>query len=562
MRVEERAPSRCRTRRPSPVPAGATRITIAVCPAGERARRQRLFDALEEAYPVHFEGREPGAMRAVSGILAIGHEGLAASSAAPGLPSLLAFGEEVIGPDRTLNMCDHAALPGPVRSACLTESHVRGPLERAPSSDNVLATIDGAPVWWIDRSLPPHRRSVAVVPADLGEDESLRNRLSPKRCLALLALTEFVIGLVGDRRLAPPPLRAAFTIDDPNLHWLSYGHMDYARVRASADVHDYHVSIAMVPIDAWFGHPRAVRLFREGRARLSVCTHGNDHDGPEMGRPQHRGDGATLAEQAIRRMVAFERRTGLTVDRVIVPPHEQMSEAAASALVSSGFEAFSHTLPYPWISDSPDLQWLTRPSGAGPLIGWTTAEVIAGGLPALVRRAFDFSREDLVFRAYLGQPLIVSGHHDLMKDGTEALEEIAAAINALGDVRWCSLGDMARSAVETRADGEIMHVKVLGRRVRVLPPRQVRELRIDAEAFASAPGAWVRICRPGHAPTELEIGAAATLEVQGGAPIEIMIVDPPQPPPSEPIVRARPLARRLVTEGRDRIRPVIRAAQR
>jgi len=41
--------------------------------------------------------------------------------------------------------------------------------------------------------------------------------------------------------MVEPPLRACFVIDDPNLHWPSYGHLDYRRMAEHARRGGYHV---------------------------------------------------------------------------------------------------------------------------------------------------------------------------------------------------------------------------------------------------------------------------------------------------------------------------------
>jgi hypothetical protein len=350
----------------------AQRLLVGVVPTHEYARRPRLWAALEEAYPVRFEGREPEALREVDALVAIG------------------------APPNTRDIpCLH-------------------------STDS---------------------------PDELTEGEALRDRLSPGRYTALLALARFLADLTAHLRPAPPPLHAAFVIDDPNLRRRRYGHIDYAELLSDARAHDYHVSIAMVPLDGRLARSdgAATRIFREGTKHLSLCVHGNDHDGPELGRPTRERDALALVAQALRRTADFERRTGLKVDRVMVPPHERLSEPVARALRACSFDAVCTTRPYPWVANTPERHWLARPPEAGPLAAWHPVDRVAGGLPMLLRAEFDHPREDLALRAFLGQPLILYGHHDLLAGGPNALAQAAAQINRLGDVRWCSLGEIARA---------------------------------------------------------------------------------------------------------------------
>ena len=57
-------------------------------------------------------------------------------------------------------------------------------------------------------------------------------------------------------------------LDDPNLHWPTYGFLDYAALVGSAKKHNYHVAIATIPLDGWFVHSAVGQLFRENTAHL------------------------------------------------------------------------------------------------------------------------------------------------------------------------------------------------------------------------------------------------------------------------------------------------------
>lgn len=487
-------------------------MRVGVLPTGEYERRQRLWSALEDAYPVRFEGRERGAVDGLDAIVAIGagdyrEDDDSGSGDGPAdIPRLLAEGAEPANATATpgaLAFSHDAALSRPLRGARLGEAYcgaIAAPaaLER----DVVLATLDGAPVWTRVRADADAVRRVACIPAELAEGEALRERLEPGRCLALLALAQFLDDLAsgsgvearrgsdaGARR-ATRPLHAAFLIDDPNLHWPSYGHLRYAELLRNARTHGYHLAIAMVPLDGWFSDPRVTRMFREGARQLSICVHGNDHDGPELGRPRSVAEGIALGTRALSRAAAFERRTGVAMDRVMVPPHERISEPMARALVSCGFEGLCTTRPYPWAVTSPSRPWLTRPAEAGPLAAWGPVDIVAGGLPILLRADFALHpREDLVLRAFLGQPLILYGHHELLRDGPEALAATAAELERLGEVRWGSLAEITRASVARVAHvssataPEALTRELAPRRLRPVLRRAAAEGKVRAQAF-------------------------------------------------------------------------------
>ncbi len=385
----------------------AQRLRVGVIPAREHALRPRLWDALEAAYPVSFAGREAGALRELDALVAVG-----------------------VGPDTAA--LDPAGLP------CLHATATEETPDAANRADGASLTRVGA--------------AVACIPDELAEGEALRERLRPGRNRALLALARFLAELTAHLRPPPAPLHAAFVIDDPNLRRRRYGHIDYAELLEHARSHGYHVAIAMVPLDGRLARRdgAATRLFRAGARNLSLCVHGNDHDGPDLGRPTRDADALALVGQALRRTAAFEARTGLPVDRVMVPPHERLSEPVARALRAYGFAGVCTTRPYPWVANTPERHWLARPPAAGPLAAWNPVDLVAGGLPVLLRAEFEHPREDLALRAFLGQPLILYGHHDLLAEGPDALAQAAGEINRLGEVKWSSLGTIARALTPAR----------------------------------------------------------------------------------------------------------------
>ena len=485
-------------------------------------------------YPVRFEPREATELGELDAIVCLGPAALAvAESAPPGLPCFVAASDErEAGAPRPVDLVDDAALERPLRGARLHDGAVPALALEAAGGGKVLATVDGAPWWIVRTSERGETQVVGAAPDELGPDELLRERLIPGRCLALLALTHFLRAhtVAGDWCL--PPLRAAFVLDDPNLHWPTYGHLRYRELLTHAAEHTYHLAVAMVPLDAWLVHPGVARLFRDGADRLSILVHGNDHDGGELGRVSSDADGLRLAAQALRRIERFERRSGLHVSRVMVPPHERVTEPALRGLLACGFEGVSTARPFPWV-DAAGPSWLIHPPGAEALAAFTPSHASGDGLPILLRLDFGHPREELVLRAYLGQPLVIYGHHGDLADGLDLLAEAAAQINRLGDVRWTPLDEIARASARTRREGSTLHVRPLARRLSIDVPAGVTQLRI-----ASSDGELVA-------------------EVAGPDTYELDLIGPSPHLPAGDRTRLRPLARRIATEGRDRLRAVL-----
>ena len=510
-------------------------------PAEARKRRARLFDALEQATGVRLEGRQSGALHGCTA--AVLFDGAEAPERLPSLRyergrEFVAGQVELAGDDR---------LDRVLRNAVLPED------QPSPSLDNrsgrVLGSRSRRPVW----TLRGTTETSALEPSDLGEDEVLRDRFDGGACLSLLPLVHFLRRVVHPDSISPA-IRATFLFDDPNLHWPSYGYVKYAALVRDAEEHGYHAAMAMIPADAWFAHPRAVRLFRSRRDRLSLLVHGNNHVRRELAAP-----GSELIPalaQAQRRVAAFERRSGIRVARVMAPPHGACGEPAMAALLRTGYEALCITRPYPWRD---------RPPADAVLAGWRPADLAAGGFPVLPRMPLRSAERDLALRAFLGHPLILFGHHDDLAEGLGPLRRISAVVNALGDVRWLPLDEIARSNVETRRLADTLEVRLYARQATVDIPEGVSSVRITVP---QADGEVV--------PEGLTCGAVSTTlsadVTDGWRRSETMPVEPGvvsiQLSRSDSIDpwatarapwRPRARARRVLAESRDRLVPLVYA---
>lgn len=525
---------------------------VGVHPGAELRRRPRLFGALSEAFPeVHFEAREAGETAGLAALIELEGQRQARSAAAAGLRSLAALAPEgEPGAAVVAQLSSATGLDPRLRGQALPDHHLRGAPSLAPGpAAEILASHSGAPVWVREGRLD----FAAVGPNELEGPEVLRDRLGSGRALALLPLLGLLRELTAENAWRPPPPRAAFLLDDPNLHWPSYGFLSLPRLSRHAADHGYHLALAMVPLDARIAHPGAARLLGSDPG-ISLCVHGNDHFGGELGRVRAPDEALALAAQSLRRIAAFEQRTGLAVSKVMVPPHEECSEAMADALARTGFAAISMTRPFPWLSPPP-RHWLSAAEADGPLVGWQPADVAAGGLPVLLRHPFGaahFSAAEVALRAYLDQPLVLYGHHDDLADGLDLLAERSAAVNRLGEVRWGSLGDLAAANLRWRLEGDLLRVRPYSRRLTVEVPAGARQVVVepargaDAEVVETASGL---------------VPAAEPFAVRGGETLDLRLrrrdaVSPQAvaPPPRRPW----PLFRRLAGETRDRVAPARR----
>lgn len=545
------------------------RKKIAVHPAREFESRPRLFAALEQAIPIRFEALPIESWRGADAALLISPSPAdleAASRAGVRLYAALQ-GKAEHARSARVEFADAPTLDRRLRGQLLTDCSV--PTERAiesQDSDLIFASSSGIPLWVRRGDNITPVDLVALAPEELNDAESLRDHLrtdvtGKERFIRLLPLIHFLREVTADIAWSPPPLRACFLLDDPNLHRATYGYLNFESLARDASATGYQVAIATIPLDARLARPSIAKVFKENGRHLSLIYHGNDHLWHELEQPQSAEEGLALLAQALRRMESLERRTGLTVERVMSAPHAVASEAACRAMLLLGFEALCVNTPHPWLRTTPP-GW--------PLAGFQPAEFVAGGFPILLRCALSHwrhsqpHREDIVLRAFLDLPLIFAGHHDDLAGGPGALSDAAAQVNSLGNVEWRSLAEIARSSYQTRRTGAVLHVKLFSRRAVLRVPEGVSQIIVELPAMHG--GNESTQIRCGASITALHLDGKGTIsepiDVAPGSQIEIALphpgaVDYRQVTP--PAWRPWPIMRRSAAIVRDRLRPILKS---
>jgi hypothetical protein len=547
--------------------AGDSRKIVGVTSVAAARERPRLLQALEQVLPVTFQECETTALDALDGLLIFGEGGPRVSPRSAVSPvrcptlRLSEARDDGARESRMVRMARDAQLAHPLRGRLLREDCARVICSERPTDDDlVFATIAESPVWWSTRNEHAWADHSAFVPQELDERESLRECLRVGRFMGLLPVLHFLWRLCGELDGDERPLRAAFVIDDPNLHRASYGYLDYARLAGEAVRHAYHVAFATVPLDGWFVGRRTAQLMRDNRSAISLLVHGNDHTTEELGRLTDERQAQSVLAQALRRTQALESRSGVVVDRVMVPPHEVCSTVALKTMFRLGFEAACIGRGHPWIksqSTSP-LSWA--------LVKWFSADIVDDGLPIIPRYPMDQAWEDLVFRALLGQPLILFSHHWDFAEGIDVLARAAEYVNGLGVVRWSSIGSIARQSYTVKRDADRLIVDMYSRSVRVGVPGDVRAVEIRMPRGTADEHRRRLICNGAQLP--LEIGGvgrdgwrSGLREVIPGTPLELRLTAD-RPLEASRVVGSRrvawPLVRRALVEGRDRVEPYSR----
>ena len=512
-------------------------MRVDVTPREAYEQRPRLFAALETAFPVKFQVFGSGNADA-----AIVFATRAADSEATRGPTLrLVDDAQTDQPFGAIAFTDTSSVAKPFRGRTLTDSSTGYALPDAYADwGAVLATAPAGPVWM---ARADGQFVAASWPEELGSGATLREQLTVGRFMRLLPLAHFLRMLSAAASWEQPESKACFVFDDPNLHWWSYGYLDYRKLATHAEAHDYRVTAATIPLDQWYIHRATARFLREGASRVSFAVHGNNHTRHELGRVDDPDRAAALAAQALKRSSAV-RRAGAEIGPVMVPPHGACSVPMLEGCLRAGFDAICAEWPYWWLAEA-DASW--------PLSGWYPLDRIAG-LPVIPRLHVAASdRDDMPFRAFLGQPLVLYAHHTDLKHGLDLLADRAADVRALGVDSWRSLGKIARDVFSAYRFGENMEFTLYSQRTRIAVPEGVSRARFVC--IGREPSETTLRLELRDAAGQREIAHGEAVEVGSGEIIATVVATS-----SAASTRGgwpvRGAVRRLFTETRDRTAPV------
>jgi hypothetical protein len=155
--------------------------------------------------------------------------------------------------------------------------------------------------------------------------------------------------------------------------------------------------------------------------------------------------------------------------------------------------------------------------------------------------------------------LVIYAHHHDLSGGMEPLASVAAAVNRLGDVRWSSIGDIARTNAELLIGADHAVARPYSRRVRIALRPDVRTLELERPEDLLDNGSLVGWSLPGG-PT---VPFGERTPVPADEPLHVRLCGDADVDPwrvAAPSWRARPKLRRLAVEARDRAWPLAAAA--
>lgn len=415
------------------------------------------------------------------------------------------------------------------------------------AGDEVVAR-KGDDILWIHRKEGASGVDlVAMQPPDLAGKEHLYEHFQKDDWARLLPILHFLQEVSG---WEPPPIRACFMFDDPNLHWKSYGYVKYRELAQHAREHNYHASFATVPMDGWYVHPETAALFRENKNHLSLLIHGNNHTYFELTRVPTDVGRRGLAVQALRRIEQLERASGLEVSRVMAAPHGACNHDMATVLLRTGFEAACISRSSLMVRN-PNTVWSVA-------VGMNPSEFLGDGLPVVPRFNIRWDFTCTLFAAFLGQPVILVGHHDDLTGGLDLLEELSGLINSIGEVRWTDMKSITQTNFCTLSEDDVLHVKMYSRKIWLRVPKGCTQVCLDRPWLNGNTGEGLHLQKGGAVVERINSYQGEPVSVLQGEEIEIAsiypeMIDVRKVPVSRSSLWA--IARRQLSEGRDRVRP-------
>jgi hypothetical protein len=542
------------------------RKTVAVYPGSRMAALAPILDALAMLFPVRFLPWD-GAVLPFQGLLNLAEDMTVSEQAyRMGLP--------------VLHVADQALRAGTsVRSGrfvgCpILQPFLRGiefrvkdsiqyrAMERC-SDDLIIATAgDDDPLWTERCNGKASLRKLMLELPVLAVGEPVFPQLLHGGWIRWLPLFHFLRELTADIDWKSNGLHACFMFDDPNLHWSSWGFLDYHELAEHARQHHYHASMATVPLDMWFTHSRTAALFREQSEHLSLLVHGIEHSRAEL---QYLNSAERLLRGlhwSIGKLTEIEQRHRLRISRVMAPPHHGFNIEAANSMLQAGYDA-ACVGSLSLMRSNPNVRW--RPD-----FGLQCADFFGDGLPIVPR--FNFAGQDPVRAAlavFFHQPIVMVGHHQDVAGGLQILADWARWVNTLGPVRWTSLEEIMYSNYLTRMVNGTLFVKLGARKVRLSIPDGVDKVVLVRQWVVADQLEPVCLLRQGN-PARLPLTPGPQVEPFAVTPREQLTVhcvvpEKAQPSPRSHSFRMWPIARRLACELRDRFSPLVtkpRAAAR
>jgi hypothetical protein len=182
-----------------------------------------------------------------------------------------------------------------------------------------------------------------------------------------------------------------------------------------------------------------VALFRDHADRYSICIHGDNHDHQEFGPFGSKPLAGQVIDmkQGLARMAAFQQRTDLPYDPVMVFPHKMSPQGTLASLKKYNY----------WATINADNVPSDAAAPADPSFALRPATLAFADFPSVRRYSAEHPIPEwlLAMDAFLGNPMLFYCHQAFFADGIGTFNPLADEVNRLQpDTQWRSAGYIAQ----------------------------------------------------------------------------------------------------------------------
>jgi hypothetical protein len=528
---------------------GTPGVKIGVFPSTAFEERRAFFCVLGEALNLTFEARDSRDYDNLSGLFLFSDSQSDLETCRESGLSVLQFsisGPQQSAPTKTVKFATSGAIHASFRGQTFSDESLTMfcPLKLG---QEILAWIEGSPVWTREQVGKQSLHTFGIDLPSCGPDGFFYQFFQYTSWFRVVPLLTFLKDCVPASYWLEAEARASIIVDDPNLHRTDYGFIDYRNLVRHADQHNYHIAIAAIPLDMWYTDAAAAAIFRNHPERLSLIFHGIDHTLHELAQVCSDETALAILTAGLKRVERFERKSGLSVERVMTAPHGAFAEHFARAMTRLAFEGACVSLPS-LLNWNPQRHW---PSDTG----LSFAQAMGTSLPVFHR----FGPAAIPLYSFLGHPIIVMSHHLDCVGNYSQFEKWAGTINGISKTRWCSVGEIARSNYYTQRSDNKLLVFLYSRYCSLDLPPGTTNLEFKSTPFcANDVAASLDMMKGKREP--VVIGDLALNWDRGSNRLSVRVVPSPLPSSQKidvPPIPWWPYLRRFITEARDRALPLV-----
>jgi hypothetical protein len=278
-----------------------------------------------------------------------------------------------------------------------------------------------------------------------------------------------------------PQSRSCITIDDPNLRSMGYGYISYRTLVRQLKNLNAHAEIATVPFDLLFyKNKKVIEFFKNNSKYISLCTHGLFHLNGDLKDNRYTSrTPVSYLKWADDVLKNFERKSGLLVSRLIVPPHELLSKdflVAAQSIRCLGFCLGGKPNGISINLDPDDISTGLTPAS------WSY------GMPIFLRENIEaFSntysdvgiQQDYLIQSFLNKPLIFCSHSFNYREKSDSLQNAAAYINSIKGVLWSDTETICQNNFALRRDGNRLNIRLFTTEAKIVVPDWCQSIRVE-----------------------------------------------------------------------------------